>query len=241
MSDYDGQDQQIGGRGAGGRARNRRCIVSGEILTEARLLRFVADPDGHVAVDIEAKLPGRGLWVRSDRASIERAVAKRLFSRSAKVSLTAAQDLPEIVENRLTAYMLRLIGLALKAGELRPGFDNVEKALKGDAPPAVLVEASDGASDGARKLQNAALARGVAPFVLGCFSSAELSLALGRTNVIHAALKSGRMAERLIFNAGRMAGFRPIKPWKWAGFTSEATPVAASGEPLSLARVEGTE
>jgi uncharacterized protein len=39
-------------------------------------------------------------------------------------------------------------------------------------------------------------------------SGAELSLALGRENVIHAALKPGRLVERLIFQAGRLEGFR---------------------------------
>nr|TFG53746.1 MAG: hypothetical protein E4H34_03335 [Hyphomicrobiales bacterium] len=60
--------------------------------------------------------------------------------------------------------------------------------------------------------------------MIGCFSIDELSLALGRSNVVHAALKSGRMAERLIFDAGRIAGFRPLKPWIWAGFSSTDAP-----------------
>jgi len=42
-------------------------------------------------------------------------------------------------------------------------------------------------------------------------TGAELSLALGRENVIHAALKPGKLAERLVFQAGRLEGFRPKK------------------------------
>ena len=234
-------ERSLDGRKAEGRARTRRCIVTGDVLPEARLLRFVGDPDANVVVDVEAKLPGRGFWVRSERECIQRAVSKNLFSRAAKKALRAPEDLPESAGKLLGTHMLNALGLAQKAGELILGFDAVEKALRGRRPPAVLVEASDGAPDGARKLKNAAGASGVIPFVIGCFSSAELHLALGRPNVIHAALKSGRMAERLIFNAGRIAGFRPLKPWKWAGFSTEAAPADGERGASLLVQIKGSE
>ncbi len=220
----DGGKRHAGNTRAAHQLRSRRCIASGEVLPEGRLLRFVADPQSRVVVDVEAKLPGRGLWVKSDRDDVARAVAKRLFSRSAKRALHADKYLPAECEARLSAHMLSMLGLARRAGELLLGFDKIEKALRSGEPPALIVEASDGAFEGTRKLQNAALAGGVSPFVVGCFSGSELSLALGRANVVHAALKSGRMAERLIFDAGRIAGFRTLKPWKRAGILSEAAP-----------------
>jgi predicted RNA-binding protein YlxR (DUF448 family)/ribosomal protein L30E len=221
--------------------RSRRCIVTGEVLPEGRLLRFVGGPDSQIVVDVAARLPGRGLWVRSDRESVAHAVKKRLFSRAAKAPLKAADDLADTSEERLAAHMLQLLGLALKSGELLLGFDSVEKALRSGKPPAVVIEASDGAQDGMRKLQGAALASDCVPFVIGCFSSAELSLALGRANVIHAALKSGRMAERLIFDAGRIAGFRPLKPWFWAGFSPEGALAGRKRDASGLVRTEGLE
>ena len=219
-----GSGQTAGWPRASHQLRSRRCIASGEILPEGRLLRFVADPESRVVVDVEAKLPGRGLWVRSHRDDVARAVAKRLFSRAAKRDLHAEENLPAQCEARLCASMLAKLGLARRAGELLLGFDLIEKTLRSGTPPALIVEASDGAQDGRRKLQGAARAGGAAPFVVGCFSGAELSLALGRANVVHAALKSGRMADRLIFDAGRIAGFRPLNPWIWAGISSEAAP-----------------
>jgi predicted RNA-binding protein YlxR (DUF448 family) len=51
-------------------ARERRDIVSGEVMAEQKLVRFVASPDGVVTPDIARKLPGRGIWVAADRASI---------------------------------------------------------------------------------------------------------------------------------------------------------------------------
>jgi hypothetical protein len=115
--------------------------------------------------------------------------------------------------------ILGLIGLARRAGELILGFDQVEKALRGQNPPPLIVEAAEAAADGRRKLQAAATAKSHVPFVIGCLSSGELSLALKRENVVHAALKPGRIAERLIFEAMRLEGFRPLRAWVWEGFS----------------------
>ena len=211
------EDRAMGG------SRERRCIVTGDRLTEARLYRFVADPAGKVVPDVEAKLPGRGLWVRADKGVIAQACAKGLFSRAAKAPLIADEKLPGLAERRLIERMLALLGLARRSGELILGFDQVDEALRGTGklknPPALIVEAADASPDGTRKLQGAAHARGIFPFVIGAFTSDELSLALGRPNVVHAALKSGRLAERMIFEAGRLEGFRPLKSWIWAGFS----------------------
>lgn len=200
-------------------ARERRCIVAGEVLPEARLLRFVVAPDGYVVPDVEAKLPGRGLWVRAERAAIAKAAAKNLFAKAAKAPVKADPNLAGTAEARLVDRILGLMGLARRAGELILGFDQVEKALRGQNPPPLIVEAAEAAADGRRKLQAAATAKAHVPFVIGALSSAELSLALGRENVVHAALKPGRIAERLIFEAARLEGFRPLRAWVWEGFS----------------------
>ena len=202
--------------------RTRRCIVSGEVLPEGRLVRFVAAPDGQIVPDIEAKLPGRGMWVRAERKAVEQAAAKGLFARAAGGAVKADAALAGRTEARLVERLLDHLGLGRRAGDLILGFDQVERALRAPGAPAVIVQASDAAADGGRKLQAAARASGIAPFVIGALSSAELSLALGRSNVVHAALKSGRIAERLVFDAGRLNGFRPLKPWVWAGFSEGA-------------------
>jgi predicted RNA-binding protein YlxR (DUF448 family)/ribosomal protein L30E len=213
------REDRDGGSGSRGGSRERRCIVTGEVLPEARLLRFVLSPDGQAVPDVEAKLPGRGLWVSADRTIIAQAVAKRLFARAAKAPATADVGLPERAESRLVERILAHLGLARRAGELVLGFDQVEKALRGANPPVLIVEASEAAPDGRRKLQAAATARGHVPFVIGALTNAELSLALGRENVVHAALNPGRIAERLIFEAARLSGFRPLRPWVWEGFS----------------------
>ena len=189
--------------------RERRCIVSGEVMPDSRLIRFVADPDGNVVPDAGAKLPGRGLWVEASRDAVNKAVEKKLFSRAAKAQVTAGADLPARAEKALVTRMLGDLGIARRSGALVLGFDNVLRALDSPRPASVLIEAIDGSKDGKRKLYNAAHARGMKPQVLECLTSAELGLALGRENVIHAAVQPGGLAERLTFDAERLKGFRP--------------------------------
>jgi len=195
----------------GSRSRERRCIVTGEVREEAQLIRFVVSPDGEVVPDVAAKLPGRGIWVSADRKMLEQAIAKNHFSKAAKAHVKASASLPDLVEKQIVQRMLNDLGLAKRSAALILGFDNVARALEEKSPPSVLIEAADGSQDGRRKLYAVAHARGLKPAVVDALSNAELSLALGRENVIHAALKAGALAERVIFEAGRLSGFRSGK------------------------------
>jgi predicted RNA-binding protein YlxR (DUF448 family) len=181
-------------------------------MPEHRLIRFVADPDGQVVPDIAARLPGRGLWVEASAAALARAVEKKLFSRAAKQQVVATADLAARTEKALVQRMLGDLGLARRSGVLVLGFDNVQRALDGHTPPKALVEASDGAADGKRKLYAAAYRQHLGCAAIECLTSAELGLALGRENVIHAAIQPGGLADRLIFDAERLRGFRPQNP-----------------------------
>ena len=189
--------------------RQRRDIVSGEIMPEHRLIRFVAAPDGTIVPDAAAKLPGRGLWVEATRKAIAKAVEKKLFARAAKAQVTATTDLADRAEKALLARIVGDLGIARRSGTLVLGFDNVLRAMDGPkAPPALLIEASDGSKDGKRKLYNAAHARDLKLVVVECLSSTELGLALGRENVIHAAVHPGGLAERLTLDAQRLTALR---------------------------------
>jgi uncharacterized protein len=194
--------------------RERRDLVSGEVMDEARLIRFVAGPDGTVVPDLARKLPGRGLWTAATRAAVETAAAKGGFSRAAKAKLSAGPGLADLVERLLAARILAGLGLARRAGVLTSGFEKVRAALiAGQA--AWLIEAADGAADGRRKLLDLAERRPDPPRVLGAFSSGELGLALGLENVIHLAFLAGRGAERWTVDVERLSGFRPLLPESW--------------------------
>jgi predicted RNA-binding protein YlxR (DUF448 family) len=195
-------------------SRERRDIVSGEVMPEERLIRFVADPAGTVVPDLACKLPGRGVWVAADRVSVDTAARKGLFSRAAKAKLTAAPDLADQVDRLLAGRVLNALGLAKRAGQLISGFEKVAAAL-GAGKVAWLVEASDGAADGRRKILSAARKSPRAPQLIGTWSATELGLALGGENVIHTAFLAGRGADRWTFDVLRLSGFRPLLPESW--------------------------
>jgi len=200
--------------------RERRDLVTHEVMDESRLIRFVAAPDGSVAPDLARKLPGRGLWVAADRASIETAVKKNLFSRAARAPMKPAADLADMVDSLLFRRCLDQLGLARREGVLISGF---EKALANirSGKAAWIIEAADGSADGRGKLLSLARHMTPPPKVCGVFTADDLGLALGLENAIHAVLLEGGRADRWTIEVERLAGFRPLLPPGWGGEPAE--------------------
>lgn len=192
--------------------RERRDLVSHEVMDESRLIRFVAGPDGQVVPDLGRKLPGRGLWVEASRASVEAAVKKNGFTRAAKTKLTAPADLADVVERLLARRCLDQLGLARREGVLISGFEKTAASLRAGKAAWVL-EAADGSADGRGKIL--ALARHQTAKICGAFTADDLSLALGLENAIHAVLLAGGRADRWTIEVERLAGFRPLRPPHW--------------------------
>ena len=185
-------------------SRRRRDLVSGEVMEEARLIRFVISPEGVVFADLGRRLPGRGLWVEATRGAVEAAVKRQAFSRGAK--------------KKVLERLLAGLGMARRAGDLISGFDTVDTAVRA-GKVAFLIEATDSAADGRRKLSQAAHAAGLnakrKPQTVGIFNSVEMGLALGLINVIHLGFLAGRGAENWAMDLERLAGFRPLNPPSW--------------------------
>ena len=183
------------GPAEGRRGVERACALTREVKPVAELIRFVAAPDGAIVPDIKRKLPGRGVWVTARRAAIDDAIKRNVFARSLKREVRASADLGAAVERQLEVAALDALSMVHKAGRVAIGFGRTEAALAADPVVAVL-SASDGAADGARKIAAAVARRqtgenaGEIP-IAGAFSSAQLDLALGRSNVVHAALLAG--------------------------------------------------
>jgi len=152
------------------------------------------------------------MWVEASRASVDAAVKKNLFSRSAKAPLKPTPDLADVVEVQLVRRCLDQLGLARREGVLISGFEKSAAAIR-SGKAAWLVEARDGAPDGRGKLL--ALARHQTTRICGAFSADDLSLALGLENAIHAVLLAGGRADRWDKKASRLAGFRPLRPPEW--------------------------
>jgi predicted RNA-binding protein YlxR (DUF448 family) len=180
----------------------RRCIVTRDVLPKDLLVRFVVGPSEEIVPDVQGRLPGRGLWVKAERAALASAVARNLFAKAARAAVKVPPDLVDRTASLLRQRCLDQLGLARRAGQVVCGFEKVGDALR-TARVAVLVAANDAAADGRSKLKAMA---GDLP-TLSSFTVAELSGALGRENVVHAALAPGRLAERLLLDAARLAGF----------------------------------
>lgn len=197
----------------------RRCIVTGKSGGKDGLIRFVLDPEGRVVPDLAEKLPGRGLWVTGTREMVEKAAAKGHFARAAKAPTIADPGLADLVERLMARRAADALGLARKAGTLEAGFEKVLKALdKGRV--AALVEARDGAEDGRRKLEQrlrVAKEQGIlgdVPVLMPLWAD-EMGLALGRGNVIHAALIQGRVQAKVMAELARLARYgRKDRPEK---------------------------
>jgi len=193
----------------------RRCIVSGESLPDGRLIRFGLGPGDIVVPDVAAKLPGRGAWVRADLASVLAASKKGAFARAFKAPAQAGDDLAPLTEKLLARRCLELLGLAARAGVVAAGATQVEQAIRA-RPAWLLIEATDGAEQGREKLMSLHIGLwGRPPATVGCFSAAELGVALGRERVIHATLLQERLALAWAAEIGRLAGFRAIVPASW--------------------------
>jgi predicted RNA-binding protein YlxR (DUF448 family)/ribosomal protein L30E len=185
-------------------ATTRRCLVTRQVLPRERLLRFVVDPEGCVRPDPDARLPGRGMWLSAERNVVNKAVARNLFARAARAPARVEVDLAEQIERLLARRALDTLGLARRAGQVAVGFEQVRLSLRAGTA-AVLVTATDAAADGRRKL------RGLGPQLplITAFTSTELGAALGRESLMHVAVAPGGLAQRLLRDVERLAGFRP--------------------------------
>ncbi len=204
----------------------RRCIVGRTSQPRASLIRFVVDPDGVVIPDLKARLPGRGAWVTAERGLVDAAVRRKLFARAFRRSVTVPDDLASSVDRLLAQDALGVLGLARRAGRLVLGATKVAELVKSGRAAAVLT-ASDAAADGRDRMT--ALRRAAAPDLpaWSLFTSAEMSLAFGGGNVIHAALQSGHETRSAVDRLARLAAFRGPDT------DTADTALASAGSPVS--------
>lgn len=181
----------------------RRCLVGGVSRRADEMIRFVVAPDGTVVPDVAGRLPGRGFWLSAGRDIVKTACAKKLFAKAARAQVTVAPDLDVEVEYLLVRRCLDLLGMARRAGQVAVGFEKVRNHLR-KAKAGILLAATDGAANGREKV--AALAPDVP--LIGFFSSDELGAALGREHAVHAVVAPGAIADKLLREAARLAGFR---------------------------------
>jgi predicted RNA-binding protein YlxR (DUF448 family) len=194
---------------------DRTCIVTRKSGAPDDLIRFVVGPDRALVPDLKRNLPGRGCWVTADRLHVERAAARKLFGRALKQDVSVPADLGEMVDRLLAKAALGALGLARKAGAVAMGAAKVEAVARSGDALAVL-HSQEAQPDGVRKIGSARRATvlmdgpGIPAYKL--FSESEIGLALGGTNVIHAAVlasDAGRAALKRIVALDRYRGGSP--------------------------------
>lgn len=220
-------DQGDGGAVAG---PERTCAVTRTPLAPDELIRFVRAPDGRIVPDLARRLPGRGVWVAGVRKTLETGMRGGAFARALRQPVIVPEDLADLVDRLLVRRTVEALSLANKAGLVVTGFTRTEAAIvAGEC--AALIHASDAADDGAakldRKLRAIWKARDEAsdPVIVTALASAELSLAMGRANVVHAALTPGGAGTHFVREAGRLQRYR----------TASTTP---AGSPEAGAKTE---
>ena len=197
---------------------DRTCIVTRRQAEPDELIRFVVGPDSAVVPDIKRSLPGRGCWVSAERLHIEKAAAKNLFARAFKARVDVPADLGAMVDTLLARHALGMLGMARKAGAVVFGAAKVDGAVRSGLALCVL-HANEASPDGIRKITQARRATmhlgGPAIAAYKLFAEADLSLALGGTNVIHAAVladDAGKAVLKRMVALDRYRGGTPDDP-----------------------------
>ena len=181
-----------GGREKDQDGPERKCIATGEVNPKAGLIRFVVGPESVMVPDLASKLPGRGIYVLADRAALDRAATKNLFSRAARQPVKVPEGLADLVESLLARRVVDLLALSRKAGSAVTGYEKVKDWLvKGSA--VVLIQASDGSERGKTKLRPPEGENRL----ISCLTAGEIGLAFGRERAIHAALGAGGLTTQI--------------------------------------------
>jgi uncharacterized protein len=228
-------------------ATMRMCAVTRNVRPIDELIRFVVSPHGEVMADLKRKLPGRGLWISASRRAVAEAVRRNHFNKGFKRDLRITATLPADTETLLVRSAVEALAMAAKAGQVVSGFAKVEDALGSRLARAqvqALIHALDGAPDGIRKLD--ALVRPNAGIndespripVVTTLTSKQLDLALGRSNVIHAALLAGPASKRFLSRSQILVRYRTADDDK---NESPAAKNATENSPIQTARTSAAQ
>ena len=194
----------------------RRCILTGDRVSQAALVRLAIAPDGMIAPDVRAKAPGRGAWVGVDGPTLANAQSKGALrgalARAFKgETLTIPDDLSGKLENELKNAVMSRLGLESRSGCLITGSEKIAVSARSGRVFA-LCHASDASEDGRRKLDQA--------WRVGCEKEGsgmqgiimpatrdEISAALGKENAVHIGIIDEKAAGRLMHHLSRWINF----------------------------------
>jgi len=215
-------------------ATMRMCAVTRAVRPIDELIRFVVAPSGEVIPDLKRKLPGRGLWVSASHRAVAEAIKRHQFSKGFKRVVRVGPSLVGDTEQLLVRSAIDALAMAAKAGQVVSGFGKVEDALRQRQAQILvqaLIHAADGAADGIRKLdalvrQNTGVndeSREIP--VVTALTSEQLDLALGRSNVIHAALLAGPASKTFLTRSQILVRYRMADDDRTAVKAAQNSPI----------------
>jgi predicted RNA-binding protein YlxR (DUF448 family) len=223
------------------------CAVTRQVRPIDELIRFVVSPQGEVVPDLKRKLPGRGLWVSASSQTVAEAARRNQFSKGFKRDVRVVPTLAADTEALLVRSVVEALAMTAKAGQVVAGFSKVEGAIAQGQIQA-LIHASDGAADGIRKLdavarQNAGInAESRELPVVTALTSEQLDLALGRSNVIHAALLAGPASKTFLSRSHVLVRYRMADDDKTEGQASRTTDKnTGKNSPIQTVRTRTTQ
>lgn len=190
----------------------RTCVLTRRKAAKEELIRLALGPDGTVAPDVRARAPGRGAWIGANRAELDAANAKgklkAALQRAFKTNdIRVPADLGERIEQALRQTALDRLGMEARASNLINGADRVETAAR-SGKVHMLIHAADAGDDGRRSLDQAwRVGGGDSQGVIFPEERTILSMALGRENVVHAALTDPAAASRVRHALARWRAF----------------------------------
>ena len=190
----------------------RTCVLTRVKGSRDELIRLALSPDGEVAPDVRARAPGRGAWIAVGREALDEANSKgklkAALQRAFKThSVLVPADLGERTAAALRQAALDRLGMEARSGNLINGSERVEAAARA-GKVSLLIHAADAGGDGRGKLDQAwRVGGGEAQGVIFPEGRTNLSMALGRDNVVHVALTDPAAATRVRHAISRWRAF----------------------------------
>ena len=188
----------------------KRCCLTRQEFPRLEMVRFVVSPDGLLVPDLAERLPGRGAWVSATGlASVEASADSQALVSALKRALKPDKPQQEVrgvapvqttliqttliqtTRALLKDRILSELGLARRSGLVVSGESQVRMiAQERGAQVRILLQASDGASDGVNKIARLVHNRAQACLRVQVFSAEQQGQALGRDGVVHVAVLS---------------------------------------------------
>lgn len=150
-------------------------------------MRFVVGPERRLVLDLEERLPGRGIWLSAGRDVLENAGASPRLARAAGGRVTVPADLLVRVEVGLVQRLTELLSAARRAR--RAALHEQAHVWLAQKCAALWLEAEGSG------VAEAGLAEGTASPVFACVPAAVLDAAFAGRGAGPVALRGGRVAE----------------------------------------------